>query len=350
MNLPTLDNLEISGKTVILRGDLDVGLHDNIVLDDSRLQVLSSLIPKIFAKGAKKLLLIGHKGRPEKPDHTFSLKPLINYFQEKLSEAVTFIEFQPGKRFYLLHDAIFRSKSRLVLLENLRFWKEEEKGNETFAEELAYVAGAYVNEAFGSSHRPHASIVALPKAVKNRSPNSLAAGPRFQAEIENLSRVFEKPKKPTVTIIGGAKEDKLSYLDDFKHFSYKILLAGRLPEFIPESKKEPKVLVASLNPDKEDITVHSTQEFEKEISAAGTIVVSGPIGRFEDSGHRLGTERIFRAISANTSAFRVAGGGDTEKAISELHLENAFDWISVGGGAMLEFLAKGTLPGIEALK
>jgi len=108
------------------------------------------------------------------------------------------------------------------------------------------------------------------------------------------------------------------------------------------------ILVAKLIPDKEDITLNSIERFEEEVKDAGTIVVSGPLGRFEDEGHKQGTERVLKAV-ANSKAFKVAGGGETQKAIFSFGLEKKFDWISVGGGAMLEFLAHGTLPGIEAL-
>ena len=226
-------------------------------------------------------------------------------------------------------------------MENLRFNPNERANNPEFAKELAKHGDFYVNESFANSHREHASIVSLPKLLPH------ACGIRFCEEVENLQRVFEEPKRPVLALVSGVKEDKLSYINDFKRFADKILIGGRLPDHFEDSK-DPKLLVARLVPDKEDITLNSVEAFEEEIAKAATIVLSGPVGRFEDEGHRQGTERVFKAI-AKSGAFKVAGGGDTRNAISTVGVTEAFDWISVGGGAMLDFLAHGTLPGIEAL-
>ena len=251
----------------------------------------------------------------------------------------------------IINDSLskdLRKDLDMNIMENLRFNPGEEANDEDFAKHLAESADAYVNEAFAASHRKHASVVGIPKYLPH------AAGIRFREEVDNLSKVLDNPKKPIVVVISGNKEDKLSYLESFNKFADKILIAGRLPEFLFDKDdmqvrmQNGKVIVAKLLPDKEDITVNSIERFEEEIKNAGTIVVSGPIGRFEDKGHIQGTERIFKAV-ANSKAFKIAGGGETQKAISLLGLNNKFDWISVGGGAMLEYLAHGTLPGIEAL-
>lgn len=174
-------------------------------------------------------------------------------------------------------------------------------------------------------------------------------------EIENLSKVFE-PTRPLVFVISGVKEDKLSYIKEFEAVADKILVGGRLPDYLGDEKLvsvrsrgvSEKVIVGNLIMDKEDITIHTIERFEDEVSKAGTIVLSGPLGKYEDGGHSQGTKRVIGAI-VSSSAFKIAGGGDTEKAIATLGLPNGFNWISVGGGAMLEFLSKKTLPGIEAL-
>jgi phosphoglycerate kinase len=309
MNLPKLDSLEVSGKRVLLRLDLDTEPTPN----DLRIKASEETLNYLKDKGAQ-IIIIAHKGRPEgAPNETLSLKP-----------------FQP------LFD-----KWGAMVEENLRFDPEEEKNGPDFAKKLASLGDVYVNDAFAASHREHASIVGLPKLLPH------AAGLHFIKEVENLSKVLENPQKPVVAIIGGAKEDKLSYLPGFKVFADKIYLVGALPKFMEEST-DPKVLVANLLPDKEDLTVNSIEEIEEEVKSAGTIVLAGPAGKFEEEGHLLGTKRIFEAV-AKSKAFRVAGGGDTEEAINKLGLRKGFDWISVGGGAMLEFLSKGTLPGIDAL-
>ena len=203
----------------------------------------------------------------------------------------------------------------------------------------------YVNEAFATSHRSHASIVGIPKFLPH------AAGIHFGKEIDNLEKAFVEPVRPVVVIVSGLKEDKLPYVEAFKSFADRILVGGRLPEYAEQKGikgTDPKVMYADLLPDKQDITIHSIERFEAEIAKAKTLVVAGPMGMFEDAGHRIGTQRVFGAV-ARSSAFKVAGGGDTHKAISLLKLEAGFNWLSVGGGASLEFLAKRTLPGIAAL-
>lgn len=344
MQLPKLDTLDFSDKKVVLRADLDVPVKENTILEHGRLDTLIPTISAILDKGAKQILIIGHRGRPEgKVVEDFSLKPLIPFFTEKISPDIDFIPHQSFSVYYQVQEEILKSTKRIVLLENLRFWPEEEQNVKEFAEQLAYGQDIYVNEAFGVSHRSHASIVGIPQFIKH------AAGIQFSKEVENLEKVLSNPAKPVVSLISGVKKDKLEYLEGFKKISDRVLIAGRLPEFVPEDYEDHRVLVAQLNPDKEDITIRSIEKFEEAISTAGTIILSGPISKYEDPGHKLGTERVFMAIS-KSSAYKIAGGGDTQAAIKAFHIENTFNWISTGGGAMLEFLAKGTLPGIEALQ
>jgi 3-phosphoglycerate kinase len=237
-----------------------------------------------------------------------------------------------------------------VVKENLRFNPGEEGNDENFAKEIASWGDAYVNEAFASSHRDHASIVGVPKLLPH------AAGFRFEKEVETLSKVFENAEHPVVFLLSGVKEDKLNYLEGIKKISDKVLIGGRLPDYMGDEKlvsvrsrrENEQVIVGNLTMDKEDITLNTIERFEKEIAKAKTTVVSGPLGKYEDEGHRQGTEKVFKAIAASP-AYKIAGGGDTEKALQVLSVVEGFDWISVGGGAMLEFLTKKTLPGIEAL-
>ena len=304
MQLPRLEDLSVSGKKVLMRADLDT---------EYRLQILTPTLDFLL-KNKAEIILLGHKGRPGgKVAEDLSLKPLEGRCR----------------------------KWQVRVEENLRFDPGEEADDESFARQLAEKGDVYVNEAFGASHRKHTSIVTLPKLLPH------AAGFRFQKEVENLSRVFENSKRPVLVIIGGLKKDKLDYIEDFKKFADKILIAGRLPEYLQEASDE-KLLIANLLPDKEDITVRSIEKFGEEITKASTLVISGPMGKFEEEDHKQGTERVFKAV-ADSSAFKIAGGGETQKAISMFGLEGKFDWISVGGGSMLEFLAKRTLPGIQAL-
>jgi phosphoglycerate kinase len=320
MKLPKLTDLDISRKRVLLRLDLDTNPDPN----DLRIKSSEETLSYLKENGASEIIILAHKGRPDvKVDESLSLKP-----------------FQP----------IF-DKWGARVEENLRFDPGEESNDPEFAKKLASMGDVFVNEAFASSHRDHASIVGIPKLLPH------AVGFRFQKEVENLSKVFENPKRPLVFLISGLKEDKLQYIKSFESIADRILVGGRLPDFLGDAALESvrlkdgkdKVIVGNLIMDKEDITLNTIEVFEKEVGGAGTIVVSGPLGKYEEEGHRMGTEKVFKAVVAS-SAFKIAGGGDTEKAIATLNLSDGFDWISIGGGAMLDFLSKKTLPGIEALK
>jgi len=343
MTIPKLESYDLESKRVIVRGDLDIPQGDFVRLEKSRRTYDYLLTQKA------KIIIVGHLGRPEgSADPGLSLAPIAKNLQSVLGHPVKFVDDVVGEKARSEVSAL--AGGELLMLENLRFDPRElldpgkDSGSEEFAKRLASFGDFYVNECFSASHRVHASLVGLPKFLPH------AAGMRLEKEIEKLSRVLTNSRRPVVVILSGLKEDKLGYVSSFDKLADKILIGGRLPEYLGNKQYaiSDKLVVADLIADKEDITIHSIERFEKEIAAAGTIVVSGPLGKFEDESHRLGTERVFRAV-ANSQAYKVCGGGDTEAAISLLNLEDKFDWISVGGGAMLEFLANGTLPGIEAL-
>src|SRR3989304_6849227 len=299
-DLPTLEKINVAGKNVLVRGDFDVDDANNPRADSIR-----EIVRYLQSKGVAKIKVIGHT------ETDFDLASVLRG------------EF-PGVEF----DSGLRSDPG-------------EKANDMkFARGLAEGWNFDFNETFATSHREHASIATLPKVIKENG-GEIVLGLRFEKEIENLSRVLNDPKKPVFMVISGVKEDKLSYIESFSKFADKILIAGKLPDLLelnPDKFElqlpDEKLLVANLIQDKEDITIHSIEKFEEVIKTAGTIVVSGPIGKFEEEGHRQGTERVFRTMVSNIDAFKVAGGGDTEEAISMLGIEGGFNWISVGGGAM----------------
>lgn len=317
VNIPKLSDLNIAGKKVIVRADLDV-------VGDSDYR-LNAIIPTLdyLKEEAAEIIVIGHRGRPQgKFDQNLSTMPLQRFFD----------------------------KWGAKVEENLRFDPGEEANNPEYADKLAGLGDVYVNEAFASSHREMASITGLPKLLPH------AAGLRFIGEVENLSKVLENPKKPVLFVIGGSKKDKLDYIENLKSVADKILVGGRLPEYLGDvalesirlQERSGKILIGNLIQDKEDLTLNSIEVFEEEIARAGTIVLAGPMGKYEEAGHSQATERVFKAVAAS-SAFKVTGGGDSLVVIDKYNLTKKFDWVSVGGGAMLEFLAKKTLPGIEAL-
>lgn len=315
MTLPKLQDLDVKNNKVLLRLDLDTN-----ETTDYRIQSSTETLDYLKEHGAE-IIVIGHRGRPEgKFEESLSLKAFQSYFD----------------------------KWNARVEENLRFDKGEEENDPDFTKKLASLGEVYVNEAFASSHRNHASIVGLPKLLPH------AVGLRFEKEIENLSRSFDKP---LVFLLSGFKKDKLDYLEDIKKFADKVLIGGKLPDYMGDlmlesvrlQPEDAQVVIGNLTMDKLDITLNTVDRFTREIEKAKTIIVSGPMGKFEDEGHRQGTIGVFNAVK-KSSAFKIAGGGDTEMAISELGMGSEFDWISVGGGAMLEFLTKSTLPAIEAMK
>lgn len=308
MNLPQLRDFDFKGKKVLVRGDLDVPLKNGVVIDDTRLRECLPTIKYLLDQQAK-VILMGHLGRPDgKAVEELKMAPV----RKRLTELL--------------------GTDNFTLLENLRFHPGEESNNPGFAKELASLGDFYVNEAFASSHRAHASIVGIPKLLPH------CAGLHFQKEIENLSKAIDNPKKPLVFIIGGAKpETRLPLVEEFKKKADFVLVGGKLAE------------KSDLTEDGLDINQGTVEKFKKIIMTAGTIVWNGPLGKVEDERWEVGTREIARAI-AGCGGFKIVGGGDTIAALTKFGLIDKMDYVSTGGGAMLEFLAEGTLPGIEVLK
>lgn len=318
--LSSLSESDIEGKRVIVRGDLDVS---EISENDIRLQRLIPTV-KFLLDNKAKVVLIGHSGRPDgKFEEKFSLMPLIPILEKMLG-----------------------TKEDWELKENLRFDAGEEANDEVFAKELASLGDIYVNESFSVCHREHSSIVGIPKFLPSY------AGLNLSSEIENLSKVFN-PERPLVILISGVKDDKLNMIEPLSKLADKVLVGGRLPDFLGDNTESVrtqngKIIVGNLTTDKEDITLNTIEKFKVEIANARTIVLAGVLGKYEDEGHSQGTKEVFTAV-ANSNAFKIVGGGDSLTAIQRYNLTEKFNWVSVGGGAMLEFLTKKTLVGIEAL-
>jgi 3-phosphoglycerate kinase len=323
--LSSLTKNDLEGKIVIVRGDLDVS---NLSEKDIRLQRLIPTLKFLLDNNAK-VILIGHRGRPDgKYEEKYSLMPLIPILEKMVG-----------------------TKDDWELRENLRFDPREEANDDNYAKELASLGDIYVNEAFSVCHRSHASIVGITKYL------SSYAGLNLEKEIENLEKVKNKPDRPLVVLISGVKQDKLKMIEPLSKLADKVLVGGRLPDLMGDKGLESvrlatdtqKIIVGNLIMDKEDITLNTIERFTKEILKAKTIVLAGVLGKFEDEGHSQGTRNVFQAV-VNSKSFKIVGGGDSLLALNKYNLVDKFDWISVGGGAMLEFLTKKTLPGIESLK
>jgi len=372
IKLPLLSELPIKdlmGRKVILRLDLNVPIADGKVFDDFRLRKILPTIEYLRTAGVR-VIAISHLGRAAE-----SLQPVADYFKNffptefipTLAAAAAAIESTPV-------GAVF-------LLENLRREAGEEANDSHFAAQLAKLGDFYVNEAFASSHRAHASIVGLPRLLPH------AAGPIFTDEVKNLSRVFE-PEQPFVVILGGAKfETKLPLVEKLIDLADSIFVYGALAHaFFKELGYElgeslvdrdtvparaflhhPKIIlpvdVRVRNGDRVfikppdhlipsdnilDVGLVSIEKLLPPIAAARFILWNGPLGNFEQ-GFEGSTEAAAKLISSS-NATTIVGGGDTIAAIRSLNLLDQFDFVSTGGGAMLDFIATGTSPGIEALQ
>lgn len=313
----------IKGKKVLLRLDIDVPIENGRVIDDFRLKAgLPTL--RLCLENAEKVIILGHIGRPEGEDLNFSVAPIYKWLIDQgFGEELNY--------------------QKIRLLENLRFDKGEEDCSPEYTKELAVLGNFYVNEAFASYH-PAASTTVLPSLLPH------AVGLRFIKEVMKLTEVRENPKKPFIAIMGGVKmEDKLPVIAVLAQSANAVLIGGKLAKIIhEESFNFPhNVLAGHLTEDGFDIAPETIAAWEPLIKGAKMIVWNGPLGKFEDPKN-MGTKKIAQFV-IESGAETIVGGGDIISALTEVGILDKISFVSVGGGAMLKFLADGTLPTIEAL-
>ena len=320
---------QVKGKEkVLLRLDLDVA-DDEIRSGSSyRIDKEIKTLVYLIEQGCK-VVVMGHRGRSDGENDSLSMLPVSELLGKKLKESGIDLE-----------------KIDLMVMENLRFDKGETENSLEFAKKLAKHGNIFVNESFAVSHRKHASVYSLHRILPTYF------GFRFLDEVKRLEKFIDGSFKKPILIMGGKKKSKIDNLNDLRTKFWKVVITGRLPEHLGDVDRDPQTLemkddeqivLTRLNPDKEDITLQSIEVTEKLISKSDAVVFAGPPGKFEEEGQELGTERILKAISL-LKGFKMAGGGDTERALKIFGMEGVFDWVSVGGGAMLYFLAKGKLP------
>ncbi len=328
-----LEGLDVSGKRVFLRADLDVPLEVGDVDAATRLKNVKPTVDWLLGHGAKNIVIAGHMGRPSGPDEKLSTRKILEPLKKILGRNVDFMENV---------DAV--ETEQVMLFENLRFWVGETENDFEFAKSLAKIADCYVNDAFGNCHRPHASMVGLPELLPH------AAGLHLEREVEELSRILEKPERPFVAIVGGAKiETKVPVISNLAGVADWILVGGELPlEIVKQNLTfDQKVIVGTLTGDTKDIDDATISKFEDAIRGAKTIVWNGPVGLFEE-GFTKGTLEIAKSI-VEGGAYSVVGGGDSTQFLGQQGFLSKFSFVSAGGGAMLEFLSGKKLPAIEAL-
>lgn len=395
MKKMTLDDVDLRGKRVLVRVDFNVPLDSQgTVTDDTRVVESLPTIKKIISSGGKAILM-SHLGRPKgKPKPEFSLKPVANRLSELLGKDVSFAPDCIGPEVTRLVDGL--QSGECLLLENLRFHPEEEANDEAFARSLAGLGDLFVNDAFGSAHRAHASTHGVTLFLK---PS--VAGYLMQKEINYLSQAVGNPARPFVAILGGAKisgkidviqslmnkvdtliigggmaftffraegleigsslleADKVGLarqiLEDVKKRKLKFLLPVDcvIAEKVANDAQRRTVSTDRMSPGWAgvDIGPRSIEHFSAEIRRAKTVVWNGPMGVFEMENFAVGTDAIAKVLAEVTKkgVTTIVGGGDSAAAIAKAGLEKAVSHVSTGGGASLEFLEGKTLPGVAAL-
>ena len=394
MALKTIDQLPLAHKRVLIRVDFNVPLTpEQRVGDATRIREALPTIQHVLAQGAT-VLLASHLGRPRgevKP--ALSLKPVAALLQELLGRPVSLAPDCVGPTVERQIDQL--PAGAVVVLENLRFHPEEEANDPAFSRALADLADVYVNDAFGSSHRSHASVVGVVQYFDDKGVGFLV-----RREVDALSSLLSAPDRPFVAILGGAKvSDKIGLIHSLLPRADDIIIGGAMaytllqalgvrtgrslvePEKFDEAKSllqearkqgvtihlpQDHIVTAELTagatatatagadiPDTQlgvDIGPHSIAAFQAVVQSARTVLWNGPMGVFEMSPYDRGTRSVAEAVASLSSCFSVAGGGDTVAALSQANLADRISHISTGGGASLTFLESGDLPGLAALR
>lgn len=395
--MKTIENQDFTGKKVIVRVDFNVPLNDKMeVTDDTRIRSAIPTIQKLREEGAA-VILMSHLGRPKNgPEDKFSLKHILNNLSEKLGIEVQFADNCIGV------EARDKSKAlksgEVLMLENLRFYKEETAGSVDFAKKLADLADVYVNDAFGTAHRAHASTTIIAQFF----PKAKYFGFLMAKEVENINKVLKNAEHPFTAILGGAKvSGKIEIINHLLDKVDNLIIGGGMmftfikakggqvgnslvEEDLIETAREAikkaeskgvtlyipedavaadqfdndanKMVVASnAIPEKWmglDIGPKTRDIFEKVIRNSATLLWNGPMGVFEMENFAKGTVEIAQAVAASTAqgAFSLVGGGDSVAAVNKYHLQDKVSYVSTGGGAMLEFIEGKILPGVAAIE
>jgi len=386
----TLDQLEAKGKSVLVRVDYNVPIKDGVVGDDTRVRASLPTIRELLKKGAK-LVLMSHLGRPKGVDPSFSLLPVAEVLADLLEMPVKFVTGLPSSE-EALADVKSAQPGEVLLLENVRFEPGEKKNDPELAKKYARLGDAFVLDAFGSAHREHASVVGVARILPSY------AGRLMEREVKALGKLLHDPQNPYWVVLGGAKvSDKIGVIKSLLPKVDGMLIGGAMAftfikaiggqvggSLVEDDKLElaaglleearslgkqlllPSDVVAAeqISSDAEtkifpafgipegwlglDIGPESRKIFAEALAPARTVFWNGPMGVFETPPFDAGTLAVAEAI-ADLDAYTVVGGGDSVSAVKRLGYADKFSHVSTGGGASLEFLEKGTLPGIEVL-
>lgn len=394
--IKTVNDINFKGKKALVRVDFNVPLDDQYkVTDDTRITSAMKTVKKILSDGGSAILM-SHLGRPKDgPVEKFSLKHIISTLESAVGTKVQFADDCIGDEAKELASKL--KEGEVLLLENLRFYKEEEKGGEEFARKLSQLGDIYVNDAFGTAHRAHASTAVIAQFFDEK-----AAGYLMQSEIENADKILENPNKPYTAVMGGAKiSDKILIIDKLldrvdnliigggMSYTFAKALGGEIGDsllepdkmelalrLIEKAKNNDVKLVLPLDTitskafanDAEQSTAKSgevpegwmgldigpeTRElFAEIIKNSKTVLWNGPMGVFEMSSFEAGTKAVADAVVEATKegAFSLIGGGDSAAAINKFGYGEKVSYVSTGGGALLEYMEGKVLPGVKALE
>lgn len=392
MNKKTVRDVDVSGKRVLVRVDFNVPISNGVVMDNSRVKAALPTIEYLINRGAK-VILMSHLGRPKGVEDKFRLDPVAQALADVLGKEVEKVDETIGPA---VKEAVGKMRSGdVLLLENLRFDEREKKNDPEFAKELASLADIYVDDAFGASHRAHASIAGVAQYIP------AVAGFLLEKEVDTLESLLKNPKRPLVAVLGGSKvSDKIGVIDKFLDIVDSLLIGGGMcftflkaqgynigKSLLEEDKIDycrdaikkaqeknvnmylpsDVVIAQEISPDAEarvvsinsipdgwmglDIGPDTISIYQGVIKGGQTIFWNGPMGVFEIDQFSRGTEETAKAIAEVTQsgATSVVGGGDSIAALKKYHLEEKVSFVSTGGGASLELLEGKQLPGVEAL-
>lgn len=394
--MKTVDSFNFSGKKALVRVDFNVPLNDKFeITDDTRLKAVIPTVNKILKDGGAAILM-SHMGRPKgTPSEKYSLKHIIGYLERTFNTRVAFATNCIGEDAKQFAEDL--KPGEILLLENLRFYNEEEKGNEDFAKKLSIYGDVYVNDAFGTAHRAHASTAIIAQYFDDK-----VAGYVMQAELENADKVLEKAEKPYTAIMGGAKiSDKILIIERLLDKVDNLIVGGGMSytffkamggnigsslveedkvelakELIQKAKDkgvnlmlpEDSIIADKFSNDAStdtadnmdikdgwmglDIGPKASEKFAKVVAESKTVLWNGPMGVFEMSNFAIGTIAVAKAVVEATKdgGFSLIGGGDSAAAINNLGFGDDVSYVSTGGGALLEYMEGKTLPGVAALK
>ncbi len=394
MSLRTLDSISFKGKKALIRVDFNVPLKEGQVTDDTRIRAAVPTIKYVLEHGGA-VILMSHLGRPKGIDRDLSLSQVCSTLSGLVGEVVSFVPASIGPQALAACQAL--TPGDVLLLENLRFHEEETQGDENFAKELASLADIYINDAFGTAHRAHASTAIIANYMEET-----AAGRLMEREVKNAEKVLLTSERPFTAIVGGAKvSSKISVLENLLGKVDRLIIGGGMAytflkaqgaevgaslvedDYLEKASRimdgadkmgvqlllpEDSVVADAFSPDAHtkscksnaipdgwmglDIGVNAIETYKKAVLSSKTILWNGPMGVFEMEAFAKGTLEIALAVAKATQenkAYSLIGGGDSVAAINKFDLADQVSFISTGGGAMLEFLEGKILPGVKAV-